>query len=63
MHTEINIMECQKLNRRAYEEFVIFIEKNSFEKDKLDNGGKFNCIEFPNLMTSIEPVAWPGLID
>ena len=56
-------MECQKLNRRAYEEFVIFIEKNSFEKDKLDNGGKFNCIEFPNLMTSIEPVAWPGLID
>ena len=57
MHTEINNMECQKLNRRAHEEFVTFISKISFEKDKLDNGGKINCIEFPKLMTSIEPVA------
>ena len=64
MHTEINIMECQKLNRRAHEEVVIFIEKIFFKKDKLDNVGKFNSIEFPNLMTSIQPVsASPELRD
>ena len=57
-------MECQKLNRRAHEEVVIFISEISFEKDKLDNGGEFDCTEFPKLMTSIQPVsASPELRD